>query len=229
MDSILTEKKCSTCGLPKVENSGNFQFDKRRNTFSARCRVCQNKVTKQKQAEKRLDPAYRALENAKVQARRAKDRDAYNKWQREHYAIWTQSQEWVADKNFRQRRNYVIRIEKRPELRDYLSARNLEDYHRRKNDPIYRLKVLARTHKRRDLIDQSAEHYTAEDVILQLKSQKSLCWWCSKKLTDRYEVDHRIPISRGGHNGASNIVITHVRCNRSKSDKMPWEWNGRLL
>lgn len=70
---------------------------------------------------------------------------------------------------------------------------------------------------------------TANDVALQLKSQKNKCWWCGKKLKDDYHVDHRVPLDKGGSNTAGNIVISCASCNLSKGAKMPHEWNGRLL
>lgn len=71
--------------------------------------------------------------------------------------------------------------------------------------------------------------HTAADIRAQYKSQNGRCWWCGKKVGDKYEVDHRIPIARGGSNAPDNIVISCQKCNRSKNDKLPHEWNGRLL
>lgn len=70
---------------------------------------------------------------------------------------------------------------------------------------------------------------TAADIRQQLKSQKGLCWWCGKPLGEKYSVDHRVPLSRGGSNAPENIVITHLSCNLSKGAKMPGEYCGRLL
>lgn len=71
--------------------------------------------------------------------------------------------------------------------------------------------------------------YSADDVELQGKGQKWLCWWCGKPLNGSYHIDHRIPLKRGGKHDPGNIVLAHPRCNLQKKDKMPWEYNGRLL
>jgi hypothetical protein len=71
--------------------------------------------------------------------------------------------------------------------------------------------------------------HTAADIELQFRSQKGKCWWCEKKLGKTYHVDHRIAISKGGTNWPNNICISCQHCNESKHNKMPWEWNGRLL
>lgn len=72
--------------------------------------------------------------------------------------------------------------------------------------------------------------YTEQDLCLQLRSQKGLCWWCGEPLDPNdYHVDHRIPLDKGGSNDARNICCTHSKCNLQKNNKMPWEYNGRLL
>ncbi len=88
----------------------------------------------------------------------------------------------------------------------------------------------ATAHRARRARKFSAEGiYTQEDIDLQYNSQHGRCWWCGKKLNGKYEADHRIPLSRGGSNGAGNICITCGSCNAKKHNKMPWEWIGRLL
>ncbi len=69
----------------------------------------------------------------------------------------------------------------------------------------------------------------ANDVTLQHKTQKDLCWWCGVKLNGVYEVDHRVPLTKGGSSGAGNIVIACPKCNHKKASRMPYEFNGRLL
>lgn len=71
--------------------------------------------------------------------------------------------------------------------------------------------------------------HTAEDIALQMKSQNGKCWWCGKQIKGKYHVDHRVPIARGGSNDPGNLVISCPTCNLRKHDKLPQEWNGRLL
>ncbi|TDE86011.1 HNH endonuclease [Deinococcus sp. S9] len=70
--------------------------------------------------------------------------------------------------------------------------------------------------------------HTAEDVKRQLASQNGLCYWCQQPL-ETYQVDHLIPLARGGSNGPENIVCACQSCNSRKHAKMPWEFAGRLL
>ncbi len=76
--------------------------------------------------------------------------------------------------------------------------------------------------------------YTGDDIRMQMKMQtdskgRLICWWCDKPIEGKYQVDHRIPLDKGGSNSARNIVIVHIKCNLSKGAKLPHEWNGRLL
>jgi len=54
------------------------------------------------------------------------------------------------------------------------------------------------------------------------------CWHCDKKLSFQnygkpgekgaWEVDHSIPLSRGGTDHLNNLVPACIECNRSKQD-----------
>jgi len=90
------------------------------------------------------------------------------------------------------------------------------------------LKVKAKSAKSRAIRSKAAGSYTNEDIALQLKTQKGLCWWCGCEL-EKYHIDHRIPLTRGGTHNPDNIVISCPHCNLTKNNKMPWEWIGRLV
>jgi len=92
-----------------------------------------------------------------------------------------------------------------------------------------RIRARAIKHRRRMRQYESGGSYTDKDIELQLQSQKRLCWWCQMPITGLYHIDHRIPVSKGGSNDATNLVISCPHCNLSKSNKMPWEFCGRLL
>jgi hypothetical protein len=48
------------------------------------------------------------------------------------------------------------------------------------------------------------------------------CEWCTISVVgEAFEVDHIIPLYRGGGNIAENIAVACPTCNRSKSDKHP--------
>lgn len=90
-------------------------------------------------------------------------------------------------------------------------------------------KSRAQVRNRRAKLRNAEGSHTDHDVALQYKSQNGKCWWCGKSVGNNYHVDHRIAIERGGTNWPNNLCISCPSCNTSKTDKMPWEWNGRLL
>ncbi len=73
--------------------------------------------------------------------------------------------------------------------------------------------------------------YTAQDIQKQYANQKGKCYYCHIKMGRDYHVDHVIPLSRGGSNDPSNLVLACPHCNLSKNSKLPHEWyeGGRLL
>ena len=67
--------------------------------------------------------------------------------------------------------------------------------------------------------------HTAEDVTRQYEKQQGCCFWCSEPVNQLYQVDHVIPISRGGSNSPDNLVIACPSCNRHKQKLLPYvEW-----
>lgn len=68
--------------------------------------------------------------------------------------------------------------------------------------------------------------YTAEDVLSRYKAQKGCCYWCGDELGQDYQVDHALPLSRGGTNWPENIVISCASCNMKKGASL--HFAGRL-
>ena len=92
--------------------------------------------------------------------------------------------------------------------------------------------VKANTRNRRSRIRQAEGKHTAKEIREQYARQKQKCYYCHKPLRwGEHTVDHVIPISRGGSNSISNIVIACGHCNYSKNDRLPHEWpdGGRLF
>lgn len=88
--------------------------------------------------------------------------------------------------------------------------------------------MRTRAHNRRARVLAAGGVIRKQDVKLKLQQQGMKCYWCQKPL-EKYHIDHVVPIAKGGTNGPENIACTCPECNWSKSDKMPWEFAGRLL
>lgn len=151
------------------------------------------------------------------------------------------------DPEFRIRDNSKSREKQRvlrsnPEYRE----RQRQDGKKRRESPIYReleskkyqersktehFKSLRRaaSHRRRAKEKGADGTHNAIDVELQYKAQKGLCWHCGIELVGKYEVDHLVPLDRGGTNWPNNIVCSCQKCNRSKGKKLVQEWNNKLI
>jgi 5-methylcytosine-specific restriction endonuclease McrA len=58
--------------------------------------------------------------------------------------------------------------------------------------------------------------------FIKLKQQP--CFYCGSK--NKIEIDHRVPISRGGAHSIGNLVAACIPCNRSKNNKFVSEWKN---
>jgi 5-methylcytosine-specific restriction endonuclease McrA len=67
--------------------------------------------------------------------------------------------------------------------------------------------------------------HTKDDIESLLLNQFGLCHWCKEQLR-HYEVDHIIPLAKGGSNWPENLALACDLCNRQKRDLMPEVWFG---
>jgi 5-methylcytosine-specific restriction endonuclease McrA len=80
-----------------------------------------------------------------------------------------------------------------------------------------RARQLGRRVGRRDAILRVYARARAEEAIP--------CYWCKRPTTpDDREVDHIVPLTRGGHHMARNLAISCRNCNQAKSDQMPGDF-----
>lgn len=66
--------------------------------------------------------------------------------------------------------------------------------------------------------------YTTEDIYQLHEQQQERCGYCGITLHDDWEIDHIMPLSKGGTNYPDNLILACVPCNRSKNDKVLDEW-----
>lgn len=64
----------------------------------------------------------------------------------------------------------------------------------------------------------------SSEIIAAMKKSDSRCVACGT--SDDLQVDHILPVSRGGTNDVDNLQMLCQPCNSSKRDKTMDEWNG---
>lgn len=219
-NSTTPTKTCTKCGTTYLRTDEFFPRDQRhRDGLQGGCRRC-------------------VAATSRAWAKRNKDRMAKNvkAWKKAH-------PETVRIHEQERREKHRVELRKRARL--YRQAH--KDEISQKRHAAYRAdpeKFLKRAKEWRDrnpkrfqaLITKYKARkrhaegvYTASDIEKIYKLQRGKCWWCGKKLPKRYEIDHRIPLAKGGSNWPNNLVLSCRHCNRSKHDKMPHEFIGRLL
>ena len=63
---------------------------------------------------------------------------------------------------------------------------------------------------------------TTNDIRKLLLQAQDKCYWCKSKLNNNYHIDHYVPLSKGGTNEITNLVISCPKCNLEKNAKDPY-------
>lgn len=116
----------------------------------------------------------------------------------------------------------------REKIREYKRKWALEN----RDSVLIGQRILA--HKRRlQKVNTQDGSVNKESIIAMLESQKHRCLNCKRCLkTNKWELDHIMPLHLGGSHTIKNCQIICESCNRKKAYKHPIEWaqeNGRLL
>lgn len=74
--------------------------------------------------------------------------------------------------------------------------------------------------------------FNKNDILIILNRQKLKCATCKCDISDKYHVDHIMPIFLGGTHFPKNLQILCPSCNLKKNKKHPNDWareNGLLI
>lgn len=84
-----------------------------------------------------------------------------------------------------------------------------------------RLSEKAIEHKRRS----AKGKLTAADVELCIDEANGHCVYCGREFCRKeLQIDHVIPLTRGGYNSPDNVIASCGRCNKRKRNKTPLEF-----
>lgn len=211
---------CKQCGETKPHTAEFFYVaDSRTKRLGPRCKSCCIKNAVQR---KRDNPERTKRDAKKYRTKNSKSISEASKKRRiahlEEYRA--KNREWIKGNPEKARAACKRWRRAHPERQ----ARADKNY--RNNNP---LAIRAKAHRRRALKRGAPGICTADDIQRLLATQKGRCYYCGEKR--KLTVDHVVPLSRGGSNEPSNLVLACKHCNSSKCDKLPHEWieGGRLL
>ena len=81
--------------------------------------------------------------------------------------------------------------------------------------------------KRRALHNAAEGYFTKDQIIKMFSDQNCQCANCCKDISIEYEIDHIMPLSKGGTNYIDNIQLLCPNCNARKHNMTPSEWLQR--
>lgn len=74
-------------------------------------------------------------------------------------------------------------------------------------------------HRHRSSKRSASGSHTQIDLTKMLETQLGCCFYCEAGIRHSYQIDHMVPLSRGGSNGIDNLCCTCRSCNTSKGAK----------
>lgn len=165
------------------------------------------------------------------QCRRARKRKTLQRW-----TAANRNRKLALDANARRRfkqanpdyfREYYAQKQeqRKEESRDWYRANAEYALERQKvyaaTRPIELRRALGRKSRAKRRAIESQVFVEVVDSRVVFERDKGICGICGKSvaMTSRWEVDHVVPISKGGTHCYANVQLAHRRCNRSKGAK----------
>lgn len=230
-------KRCSKCGVEKPATR-EFFYAGRPNKRKAlqldsRCKECVKAHSKAQRDAKLADPELadilRQREAARVRLRRENNPESTKAASQKYKQRYPDRLQKSAEL-YRQRHPRRV-IESQRLYREAHRERRREDGRlcRAKYRQLHPDKVRASQQKNRAKRLAAPGEFSGADLKALFVKQQGCCYYCGSKIKKQkdkvtWHVDHYIPLSRGGTNDTSNLVIACQPCNSRKWNKMPWEW-----
>jgi hypothetical protein len=96
------------------------------------------------------------------------------------------------------------------------------------NPEKYRIRnKIGNARRRAYLLSVGGGKVTQNQILELVIIQKNKCYWCDKEMI-KYTLDHFEPLSKGGANDITNIVLACGKCNCSKNNKSPYEFSEQM-
>lgn len=216
-------KTCSKCGEVHPATTEYF-YRARSNNLRPECKECTKKEKKlyrekteydkkkywnNRETELARNRAYYAKIKAAKPPRKLKTPEEYAAYKRDWYY---KHRDLCIE---RTRQQYQSNIEYKKDW--------AKKYRETNKDKIKASKSAAKSLRRARMAKAEGSH-TKKDILELIYLQEYRCAYCGITLYDDYQVDHIMPISRGGANSPDNLCIACGDCNNSKKNKTPEEW-----
>lgn len=84
------------------------------------------------------------------------------------------------------------------------------------SDHLLKARMYASAYRARKR-DQFVEHV---DPVVVFERDAGICGICSVPIVGRFDVDHIVPLVKGGEHSYANVQVAHPSCNYSKKDRV---------
>lgn len=116
-------------------------------------------------------------------------------------------------------------IEKRREVkRNYMKRYRAENAEAYREYMKLRMRKLTPEQRKQKRWAYKAKLKNAPQGFVSIKKLKeewdNICGICKKLVDGPYDIDHIVPLSRGGAHTQANLQLTHPFCNRSKGNRI---------
>ena len=197
-------KKCTKCS----EEKSLEEFYKRKDGLDSQCKACKKQyreANREKIAER--DKRYREANREKIAERTKRHREANREkiaeYQKQYHQANREKIEEYKKQYYEENREKFLERQKQ-----YYEA-NRESYY------VY-------SQKRRALKRNAAGNATAADIQARFDYHGNRCYYCG--CDGKMQIEHRIPLSRGGTHHPANIVPACQSCNSSKGTRTEKEF-----
>lgn len=205
-DSTPT-KSCSKCGVEYPATAEHFHRDRKApNGLMRQCKACNTA----RAVQWGKDNPERRTELVREHRVRHPERD-HDYYERNRARILAKNKEWAIAHPEVNRLSAKRYAQSHP---DHVSAWSRLNPHKAKT-----IKNRYRANKK-----QAVGGHTAVEVTSLYAEQQGQCAYCGIRLFDEYQHDHVIPLSRGGSDYITNILLSCATCNQSKGNKSLSQW-----
>lgn len=193
-------KRCSKCGI-EYPPTKDFFFchDQAANGLNPSCKKC----------------CY-ARSRAYVMAHREQDLEYKRAYRKRNPGV---------DRAYYQKNKSILLQKMREYERKHWVSTLARSRKWRKEHPE-RVQVWVRN--RRAKLKGSNGTHSLTDICSLLKSQNGQCVYCRADIRESFQVDHIMPVSKGGSNDPSNLQLLCKSCNLLKRDKLPEQFLKEL-